>query len=627
MTDPSKTSGFAIGALTVGCAAVTFYAFSGALSLPYYSDDFALLRQMADYRGRGDFLGLLRLPHNEHIIPLLRALLWVSVDRAGFAAIPIRFVLLLAHAAGAVAAYRLALTVARSRFTAGLAAALYAAAAGDVGSVVWSPTSGVFLLAGTFLAWSLVAALSARPSPVSRATALAAFVLCVASLNGAAVAVVSLVCAVGFLSPASVRARLRDVVALGVTAALLLAAARFHPGTPPLPGPAITRAGLARGVWLTAVAPARFLIGLFPPYPGETAAIFGLVALAGTLLLASFFWLTRAERRLVLVLWSGPALLGVVVGLARSDLDYRLLFLKSRYYYLYLLPLALHLAFLAGRATRPAARLAIAVACAAALWGSHVRFLSEIPWPLMAAVEADVRSAERLAGQIRQAAAPGTLHLADGPIPFDSVMGHELHLSTILRTEFPQGLAGVTIEEAPVAKDDENAQNLLLDRWEPAPRVCVRGGRLTNTRSRSWIDFRRAGFDEAQLDGFWDWSPPFRWMKPRASLFVESIPGQDLVLRAGVPGPALPAEVHLTILADGRPVGAVVLNRAEPQEIRLPIRAARVRPVLIALEADRAWSLDELYPRSPNLGLVSLSVWAVGFGEDPGQKPCRAADP
>src|SRR5690348_15709444 len=84
--------------LAAGLWATSVAVCLGSLSLPYFSDDFAVLGSIARFRREGGLLRLLTQAHNEHIIPLLRLLMWVATRLGGFDATPMRLLLLTLHA-------------------------------------------------------------------------------------------------------------------------------------------------------------------------------------------------------------------------------------------------------------------------------------------------------------------------------------------------------------------------------------------------------------------------------------------------------------------------------------------------------------------------------------------------
>jgi hypothetical protein len=611
--------------MAVWLLGVTFWTFAGVLSLPYSGDDIDLLHFLADSHVNGTLFSARYLfsPHNEHTVPFLRAMVWASTEMVGFDAWPVRLCLLLGHAAGALACARLALFLTGSRGSSWFAGTIYAGAAGYISSVVWCLSCGVFLLGGTFFAWSLVFLVTATHRKRGVVLSVIFLILTAAALNGAAVAVASSVACLWLIDTRWPASRPRLTLLFAATAALLMVAARLNPFAvwwPPMKaGPSV----LWNGVWLAYSAPARFLLSWAPPLSDDFRTVLWGGAAVWILLLAMLGSLESRQRRLVLAILLGPIALGVLIGLGRADFTLPVFFYTGRYYYFYLLPLALGAACVLARLPRLGSWLGAAL-LVAGLWGSRLRHEREVPWRAMRLNGEDQQHGLALARRIRRVASRGPLTLADGPIPFGNVHKESLALSMLVYTAFPRGIAGVTFSHGPIARDEQRAQNRILDRWEDVPRVCVVDGVLRR-RSESWIDFRQGSHGTNLLEGFWGWEQAYRWIGPRARLRLVAPQGaQELVLIARAPVVDLKRPLPVKVVVDGAPAGVAVIDQAGDREFRFPVRTAAGRSIVVGLEPEWTWHVADLNLAGHDPRALSIAVVAVGFAGSEPAGPCSA---
>jgi hypothetical protein len=636
------------------------FVFRKAFLLSYALDDMDQLAALAAMRsGHMPFYLFLALPHNEHLLPLVRLLFLAATWVSGIDAWAARIAVMLIHIAGAMACAILTSYVSRNRLAPWLAGTIYAGAAGFSSIVIWEITAANFSLAATLLYFAIVAL--AGPAGRGKAALCASLALVLASCMGMAAAAVvagtSIPAYIFLANPKLALSRWRAILVYLLLAVLMLLGASLnlaHWGG----SPTVRFSGLLRGGWLTLTAPLRFLMSWRPLLeswllrsPLHIAA--GSVA-AWAILLVSSYWLERKARILLLALWAGDCVFTLLIGLGRSGVSLFDLFMTDRYYYFFLLPLSIHVAAVAAawisgltanrRGAKPLAAIAIAFVIAVSLVGSRAKLDLTIPWTIWQLHERALLRGQALVRLIaaRASALQGSreLWLSDGEIPFEGVHKNSIQLSTLFFTEFPNGLPGVkwSYGEPGIPAADALVENQLFDGWSQAfgiaSPMCVADGALQEVGTIGWIDFRRAPFDKAVIRGFHHWERPFRWMTRSGTVRVPGEGGGALVIRAHIPlilfhrkwpdFRGLRAEVQV----DSTPVGEIFITREEDQEFRLPLPAdiqskiATNHGADVTLRSDLTWT-------GADVGILddrelSLDLITIGFSPPTGGTPAPA---
>ena len=478
----------------------------------YGFDDIAHLHALACLRsGEISFTTWFFHQHNEHIVPLLRLYFLAATKISGLSSWAMHVMIFLTYVAAAFACAWIFFSLTRSRLGAFLAGTIYGGAGGFSGGVVWQPTVGQFSVAGT----PLIFAVAILVSPCARkwwADVAVLILIVVASMGMGATAIAALSIPLYLVlgRPESISVRRRQLIigfSLALVAAILMGT-RWLMSAHGVHGPAFAFQGTYDGLFLVFTAPGRFVLA-WTPFGGLglrwdlPASAVGLV-----LFVLSWRWVPRALRTLLFALWVGDGLLVFLIGMGRYKIaTYLDLFSTDRYYYFFLLSLALQAAAALAHMTRrllqgasPTRKTAIAcvLACLmmAALVMSHIRLGETMLWWVIDQHQLDFREAKVLAKIVKATAAEQNLHLADGPIRFPGTLNEHLGFSAIIYTQFPSGLPGVVwnlsatptasvgwpYHVAPISNADAAVQNQIFDEWSKKinrpPYTCVIGGNV-----------------------------------------------------------------------------------------------------------------------------------------------------
>ncbi len=625
----------------------SLFVFWRALTLPFALDDLDQLHALAVMRsGRMPFGSWLMLPHNEHLLPLLRLLFWAATRITGLDPAAARIAILLTHVAGAMACALLTLCCSRNRLAGWLAGTIYAGAAGFAGSPLWEVTIAQFSMAATLLTFALVAI----TGPRGRAAPIVSLTLILGSCSAMAevvVATISIPAYVFIAHPRLAWSRWQAIRACLCLQVLIFMWASWtlnRWGVSPTMKPRLS--GLLGGGWLVLTAPYRFLMAWVPlPDSSLGANLLNAAAwsaLAWTALVLSSRWLDKATKGLLLALWTGDILFAMLVGLGRSDFSLLTLFLTDRYYYFFLLPLSIHAAVVASAIIsklRMSGRIAkLSIACGvvalvmAGLAGSRLKLGLAIPWKIYSFHRKALSEGKALADLISVRAStqepPREILLADGEIPFDGIHKDRIALSTLFFSEFPSGVRGVkwAFGGAAIPSVDASIENQLLDGWSQAigtsSPVCVVSGSLRDVRSSSWIDFRKGSFENAIVRGFHGWEQTFRWMSRSGTVRLQGS-GDSLVIRAHAPINLLRKRwpdiqgLRATIQANSIPIGEIFITRLGEQEFRLQVptevRAwmAAGNSIDVTLQSEVTWRGADV--DLPDERELSLALVAIGF--------------
>jgi hypothetical protein len=632
--------------LAAGAIACALLVFWPAIGLPYAFDDIRQLTWLAQVRtGESSVLRWLLTPHNEHTVPLLRALFWGATSLKGADPSLFRVGLVLLHASAAVATGLLVLVHTRASAAAWTATLVYAGAAGFSGSVVWSPTIAVFGLAGAGVAWAFaVLALDPARGWRSWGAALGLIMAGSTALNTTPVLAAGVPTYRVLTGPRMEPwRRLATVAAYGVLAGLTLVLAWLnlhrHAGTTRVSWGATA---FLSGAWIVYTAPLKFAAGWLPLGIGGIPLIAWQAGIAWSATVLGWLGVRPEDRRVLATLWTGPVALALTIGLGRAWLGLGPIYLTDRYYYAFLLPLAAHAGFLArapaaavagwARPWRLAVGTGLMVLAVAGVLASRASLGGTVPWVIFAFHARAWAQGAVLADLV--AASPPTAErvaaFADGLIPFDGVSAPGLSLRTLVMTRHPAPLPNVRFTHDVVGADDAAAQNRVLTAWaeriglDGSP-VRVEAGRLRDVRPTVWLDFRRGAHQHAVVSGLQGWDATHRWTSGEAAVRLTPAPG-DLVIVATVPldwlrrkWPTLPG-VRVSLSADGTALGEILVTEAAEQTFRIPFPAdLRARGgFVLSLRPHVQWRPADLEPGSLDGRLLGIAVHAVGF---PGAGP------
>lgn len=614
----------------------TGIAYGSTLRLPYVLDDLDVLDAVARYRsGQYDLATFLMLPHNEHPIPVMRLAFLGATGVAGLEALPFRLALCALHALAALGC-AWAVRGLAGPAAAWLAGTLYAGASAFAGTPVFYPAASNFLVPALVGSLGVPAVLHGGAGPLG----IAALLALGCGTNAGAVLLAATPIALCLRPP---RGPARPRLAAGLAAAAVLTTllvrgigVAIH-GRTAAPPPGLSVAGLEAGAFLVLTAPYR-LLGPFLPFPmTQKELVLATSALAWVLAILQLVRMSAERRRLLLATWVGPVVFAVVIGLVRhAGVSWLGLLYTDRYYYPFLLPLSLHLAFaLAGS---PDSRLGRP--WAAALGGllftlGHHRDLGNMPIfgqyathaPSMAAA-ADL--ARRIDAAARAAPRP-PLRFLDGWLPLPGVHKDRIWFAMPYYCTVPGGAARAVFAGA-VTPAEARVQNRLLNRWAAGnglsgPPVCAHAGTLS--RATPVVDFRIDGYGDAIVSGFNHWERTMRWMEGTGRVRLTAAPG-DLVVRFGfLPGEvrklrAAPDGITVRVALADRPLGEVRVVPGPGSEVRLPVPAALLPPRLhgtpieVGLTADLVWHPIAILPGNGDQRTLSVSVVALGFCEGRG---------
>ena len=613
--------------------------FARLIGKPYAYDDLSVLEVVGRWRA-GDYrlVDLLFLPHNEHLIAGLRALVTLATRVFGSDASSLHVVLVAWHGFGGWVVGRLVLAGGGSRVAALGATLLYVASSTTFApSAVWYATGSVVMVSWVAMLLGQWAITSARPG-LGVGLALGGLLAgTTGGLPGLAAPWSSLVIQGRERRGAAAfdRRWLGWAVALAGLALLGLFVVRTnYRAYSSLAFPALHLEGLQAAGILVGSAPGRLVQSFLPGCPGGWAMGAGWVgAIIGLWLApARFRWLTGS-------VFLGAAMLSLAVGLMRPEYTLAHFEGADRYYYPLLAPLCLAAAGLLTRlpARRPIGWL-VTIACAAPLWIGRERLVERFPASGLSAYEEYWARLDPLVRAIdeeaRDALAPGPWHLVDGLVPGEGLQGPGLLLSTIVRTARP-GLPGVSFS-APHSVEDLARENRALDRWadtlaEPVSSLCARSEGLADPilPVGSWLDFSRGAAGESVVSGLEPWTAPFRFMTGEpAVLRLAQAPG-DLRMRVWVPdlSASFPV-IEVAALVDGRDLGSrSVSARGGESEVSFPVPGGAEllagRTVEVVLRASPSWRPIDHLEGNLDSRQLTMALLRIGFsaGHEPAVRP------
>lgn len=489
------------------------FMFWRSFHIAYGFDDIAHLHALAAYRsGEISLTGFLLHNHNEHFLPLVRLYFMAATKISGLSSSTMHVFLFLNYIAGAFACSWISFSLTRSRLGAFLAGTLFAGAGGFIASMLWQPSDGEFSVAGTPLIFAIAILVSpyARKPWTDAAILLLIFVsaLGLGSISVAALAIPIYLFLAKPDTMSPVRRQRMIILTVSLIAAILLTT-KWLMVTHQTRTLQFAVKGLVDGLLLIFFTAGRFLLA-WTPFDEFALPVDIAVSLAAwALIVLSFRWVPKPLRQLLLALWAGSGLLGLLIGMGRWKIaTYIDLFATDRYHYIFLLPLTLQAAAVlehgtrrllqaAGPERKAAVRVALGCLLLAALVMSHIRFDKEVMWFFSNQYKVELREAKVLAKIIHNKAETQHLHLADGPMRFRAVnirMG--LGLACIIFTQFPDGLQNVqwTLNQVPttsvgspwdvppISEVDAAVQNEIFDEWTQKlgrrPYSCVINGKV-----------------------------------------------------------------------------------------------------------------------------------------------------
>ncbi len=345
-------------ALFVWLVICSSLVFSRSFRIAYALDDLDHLHALATLRsGQISFVSWLLLNHNEHVVPLLRLYFWTATEIGGFNAFPMHIMVLLTYVVGAAACASIAYSLTSSRLTAFLAGTIYASAGGFAGSIVWQPTVAQFSLSGTPLVCAMALLVSGyRDRRWSLPLALILVLVGGMAMGAVAIAALSIPTYLCLAKPPYLSSfgRKIAIAASVLVSALVLVASRLALTWNGVPGVInFTWQGVRAGLFLIASAPGRFLLAWLPAADPGLSLDLAASAVGWLLLAISWRWISRPMRALLLSLWIGDCLLTLLIGIGRYETSYFELWLTDRYYFFFLLPLALQTAAFLETMARP----------------------------------------------------------------------------------------------------------------------------------------------------------------------------------------------------------------------------------------------------------------------------------
>ncbi|MEA2560797.1 MAG: hypothetical protein QOH06_2301 [Acidobacteriota bacterium] len=627
--------------------------------LAYAYDDLDCLNAAADVlSGKAGFWATAFRPHNEHVIPLFRAMFVTSAAWFGIDAAPFRLAIFAAHLLTAWFLGLLALKYS-GRPSAALATGLaYVIPCGLSSMTIWviiaaTVTAGLPGISGAMLA------LACRDKLGVRRARLLAAAGCIFALlmEGGIMPLLLGPMLIDELERrrAGGAGEKRPVGAFSVFCLIAMAASTLattvlykamHGHRPTVD---LIR-GLPRGAFLMVITPYRlFFPGMgLPTDPGKTGTVIlwlclGLAIAAPAAALLFALWRRGASRLGLVTLLSAIGPLGMLflVGAGRWNWSPFYLFEADRYFFTLLLPLSL----LAGAVTATVAermqswtgreKAAVLTLCmlavGAEMWLHRRALMGRVPFHVFDDHE---RRFDQLAqlGESLQAAAsslpPGSppLSLPDGNFWFHDV--HNGRISTrmllhVIASESPR----VRLAEGPVSQRDAAILNPLFEAWgqaihEPETAPIVADGQL-GTRAVRNVDFRANAQNQAVAGGFHGWEGSYRWMGRRGELRIQLI-CRGLTFQLGTAEPALqqgPMNIKVTAVDEVSGMSAVLgtIPVAQAEALTYPLdalpflsKAGTGRRIRLVLESDRTWRPADVIPGSADPRELSVQVVSAG---------------
>lgn len=427
-----------------------FVVFWPALGLEYWTDDFDHLQEVAGLKiDRLSFTRFLFLPHNEHIVPVLRLQdLYVS-RRWGFEAEPAYALAIIWFGLCAGLTGLLARKMTGSNLR-GLAAALLFAAAGTMSTMLVTVLTAMMFTQA--LACYLLALMAEKPSQKVALCAMACLCFPGSFPFAAAVAAASWP-----------RWGWRAGAAWIALTAVVLGYHRWAHWMADSPSKPVDLSWAPAGLWLPLTAPFRLFwswTGLAAPSPAVIAAGGGVLWALGVLL--GWRRLAHGTRWMAASLLAGAVLQSLLTGAGRgSAFSTSEFFQTDRYYAFFLAPVAITLACSAPR------HWAIGAAAAGLLLPARIEMNRQVreslpytsPLPLDQARKLASMAAEEIR---REPDVP--FRVRDEFVRIPGIHKGGMFLSTVIYISYPEGLPGMRFVPQ-VAPLERKRLDELLYRW------------------------------------------------------------------------------------------------------------------------------------------------------------------
>lgn len=584
-----------LAALAGWLALLVLWMARGTFALPYLSDDFRHGELIAHVRaGLLPAADLFLAPFHGQTLVLLRLLFWFGTLKGGMSLAWVRIAICLVHAAGAAGCAVLCTRWSGSKFAGLLAGTLYAGALGFVNEQIWWPSSAIFCLGASFFILALVAV-----EENSLVWAVLMLIVAALGLNGVLVPALVLPVYAWFTGRRRMAALLLAVI-LALLALAFWRQTRTHDRDPL----AFSLRALELGGWLVLTAPFRFFAGFTALAIPGFRTILDWSPVAWLPLLVSGWFLRARYGRALLLVWTPALLVSVMTGVARANYPDRfgpgLLYMGDRYYYFFLLPLAIQCVLVLYSLRWP--RWIAPAILAAALLGSYAHFRAGL---LLGHFDAGRKALDRGRAVVQAISSfpVRPLVLSDVSVPLDGANYNAATLAFLIYGEYPSGIPGVRVVRGPLDARGQAAQDALLKPWlRPTP---------------SHIDFKAASYEEDLDSGFSWWEPPFRWIGSQAALHLIAAPG-DLVIRAYAPVDQLHRTIHVTVAVNGRAIGQLAIGDPGTREYML--KAPRLTPgtrVNVTLTSDTIWHARDIFPDSLDERDLSIAISSIGFSVRP----------
>lgn len=579
-----------------------------ALSLPYLTDDMDLLLQFARLRsGELSWLSYLSHGHNEHRIPLLR-LLYFWTEVGNFNAIPLRLAVLGIYAVCAWLGARLTCRY-WGPWPSVAVGVVAVSAVGFSSMPLWVPSTVIFSLSAAFM----LAACDLLSSPGKWRLGLATLSLVLAglSMNASVLCVPILILA--FWQRLGRGPRERFIVAgiwLAIAVCILVWSIVQMKEDDTTAGMERLIAAARNATFLATAAPYRWLM-VWSTGAGGAVPGWWTVGAGFVIWIAMHFAVPGTLRRLIIMLSASAAVIAAAVGYGRSDFPLSELYLTDRYFYWFLVPLAMiTVAVVCQLLPVSRHRLAcggIVLLALAGGWLQSTRSLAPLHgYPWIRTTMTGVESAKRLAVILAASGQEAPIEIEnDAFIPIDGLHKGGLTFRTLSYAMNPHGIPGLQFAASANGASDARL-NDVLRRWAqaegwPAPPFLAVLGKM-KPLLLPCIDFARSGSAQQIVSGFHDWDGEGRWMDVRgiaelsrsdeSSVHIQAFTPRSLLLAA------LPPETSFTVKvsANGKPIGTLKFADGDTADVTFPLPPAAGDRVRITMESAFSWKGRDAYP-------------------------------
>lgn len=606
--------------MLIGLFVCAFWLAGDLLGMPYVADDLDFLKEAASLRaGEVTWWHYLTGSHNEHRVPTMRILYWVTSFIGGLDAYPLRVAILGIHV---LCAWLAALLVLErwGRWQAVAVAAVSLGAVGFSSMPIWAPSTAVFSLSLGFLLCATQQLLAGR-----RAVATLALVSASLSLNAAALAFPVVAAMFWPRLGASNRERaLWAVLWIGMGAMVVWWSSGI--GAAPAAGFDLTRFTAAgrNALFVVLSAPYRWTVAWTTGSIGSTPGWSAIAVVFAAWALAHLA-VGQSLRPLVLMLSLAASLLAAAVGYGRWEFTPEMLYHTDRYYYWFGAPFAVLTVAVGGKVIGAANRpwrfgLLAAAACISAFVqaASSLAPIQHLEWVQQSSSAAD--SARRLGDQLRKSAAAAPLLVADGFVPVAGLHKNGLTLKTLSYSMSWRGIEQLVFVRAPAPEADRRL-NAVFTEWArregwPGPPVTVQHGEL-----RPWlggrINFDQGGFASQIVFGFHEWDGQARWMGRRGAVDLQRTGQRRLHIAAAGPIEALRralgagTKFEVAVLLDDVMLGTLAFDQGDRVNAIFTVPSKPDANVRITLDSAFVWHARQIFPGNDDPRELSISVEVI----------------